>query len=70
MEKASFLLGGSVVSDGPRCQQGEPRQACDLKEVKARKARTDFKAFDRRIHSTGKAHVSSDGGSTLAALYM
>ncbi len=42
MEKASFLLGGSVVSDGPRCQQGEPRQACDLKEVKARKARTDF----------------------------
>ncbi len=34
MEKASFLLGGSVVSDGPRCQQGEPRQACDLKKSK------------------------------------
>ncbi len=70
MEKASFLLGGSVVSDGLRCQQGEPRQACDLKEVKARKARTDFKAFVRRIHSTGKAHAASDGGSALAALYM
>ncbi len=48
MEKASFiLLGGSVVSDGPRCQQGEPRQACDLKEVKARKARTDF--YETRV---------------------
>ncbi len=70
MEKASFLLAGSVVSDGPRCQQGDPRQACDLKEIKARKARTDFKAFVRRIHSTGKAHAASDGGSDLAALYM
>ncbi len=45
--KGKFLLGGSVVSDGPRCQQGEPRQACDLKEVKARKARTDF--YETRV---------------------
>ncbi len=65
-----FCWEALVVSDGPRCQQGEPRQACDLKEVKARKARTDFKPFVRRIHSTGKAHAASDGGSALAALYM
>ncbi len=36
-----------VVSDGLLCQQGEPRQACDLNEVKARKARTEF--YETRV---------------------
>ncbi len=40
---ASFFGWEALArSGGSRCQKGDPRQACDLKEVKARKACTDF----------------------------